>query len=217
MNFSGIIFDMDGVLVDNNEFHYKAFEVFCAKYKIKLIPENYNAYMTGRTNERIMRYLFGEQLTDKEVDDLAYEKEAVFRELYRPFLKPTNGLVELLEIVHSKGVVCAVASNGPFENINFVLDETGIRKYFNVVVNATMVKEGKPAPDIFLKAAELLGKKPNECVVFEDSPTGIKAGVAAHIKVIGVSSTHEEHELVGTEFIVKDFTDNRLNGIFRRQ
>ncbi len=214
MHFSGIIFDMDGVLVDNNEFHYKAFEVFCAKYNIKLIPDNYNAYMTGRTNERIMRYLFGEQLTDEEVDDLAYEKEAVFRELYRPFLKPTEGLVALLENVHAKGVVCAVASNGPFENINFVLDETGIRNYFKVVVNATMVKEGKPAPDIFLKAAELLGKKPDECVVFEDSPTGIKAANAAHIKVIGLSSTHEEYELGGTEFIVKDFTDKRLVAIF---
>ncbi len=214
MKFSAIIFDMDGVLVDNNDFHYSSFESFCKKYKLDFSPEIYHTHITGRTNEMILRYLFGEQLTNTEIEALAFEKEAIYREIFRPHMHPAKGLTELLASIHAKGIVCAVASNGPFENIDFVLDETGIRKYIKVVVNATMVKAGKPAPDVYLKAAELLGKSTSECVVFEDSPTGINAALAANIKVIGMSTTHETHELIGTEFIIKDFTDPRLGEIF---
>lgn len=214
MKFSSIIFDMDGVLVDNNDFHYRSFEAFCQKYNLTITPEIYNVHITGRTNEMILRYFFGNDITQEKIDELAFEKEAIYRDIFRPSIKPAPGLTQLLEKIYSKGITCAVASNGPFENIDFVLDETGIRKYFKTVVNATMVKEGKPAPDIYLKAAELLGKSTKDCVVFEDSPTGIKAALAAGIKVIGMSTTHEEHELQGVEFIIKDFTDPRLENLF---
>ncbi len=210
MKFSALIFDMDGVLVDNDEFHYRSFEMFCEKYNIKLTPELYTTKITGRTNEVILAGLFGAGITPERISDLAFEKEALYREIFKPFIKPAKGLLELLESAYKKKIPCGVASNGPFENIDFVLDELGIRKYFKVVVNATMVKEGKPAPDIYLKAAELLGHSTENCVVFEDSPTGIKAARAAKIKVIGLSTTHKEHELIDTEFIVKDFTDPRL-------
>jgi beta-phosphoglucomutase len=215
-NITALLFDMDGVLVDNDAFHFKSFEIFCKKYGITFSSEFYTSTITGRTNEAIMRALFGEGITLQEVNKLAFEKEKIYRDIFKPYIKLPNGLLELLELANKKNVSCAVASNGPFENIDFVLDETGIRKYFTVAVNATMVKEGKPAPDIYLKAAELLGKTVQECVVFEDSPTGIKAAVAANIKVIGLSTTHKEDELKGTEFIVSDFTDKRLQAIFEK-
>ncbi len=205
---------MDGVLVDNDEFHYRSFEIFCEKYNIKFTPELYNTKITGRTNEMILSFLFGESISPQRINELAFEKEAIYREIFKPSIKPAHGLLELLERAYRKDIPCAVASNGPFENIDFVLDETGIRKYFKALVNATMVKEGKPAPDIYLKAAELLGHSTDDCVVFEDSPTGIKAAHAAKIKVIGLSTTHEEHELLNTAFIVKDFSDKRLLEIF---
>ncbi|HVD96672.1 MAG TPA: HAD family phosphatase [Cytophagaceae bacterium] len=213
MKFSAIIFDMDGVLVDNNDFHYRSFEVFCKKYKLTLTPEIYNTFITGRTNEMILKYFFGENITPSEVEQLTYEKEALYRELYKPYIKPAPGLANFLETSFEKGIKFAVASNGPIENIDFVLDETNIRSYFSVIVNASMVKQGKPAPDIYLKAAEMLGKDTKDCVVFEDSPTGIRAALAAHIKVIGLTTTHAPHELIGTEFVVKDFSDDRLNEI----
>ena len=213
MKFSALIFDMDGVLVNNDEFHYRSFEMFCEKYGITITPEIYTTKITGRTNEVILKGLFGDSISPEKINELAYEKEAIYRDIFKPYIKPAEGLVELLERAYRKNIPCAVASNGPFENIDFVLDETGIRKYFNVIVNATMVKEGKPAPDIYLKAAELLGHSTDECIVFEDSPTGIKAARTAKIKVIGLSTTHKEHELLDTEFIVKDFTDKRLEEI----
>jgi beta-phosphoglucomutase len=214
MKFSALIFDMDGVLVDNDEFHYRSFEIFCEKYNINLTPELYNTKITGRTNEMILKFLFGDSITPQRIHDLAYEKEAIYRDIFKAHIKPANGLMELLERAYKKNIPCAVASNGPFENIDFVLDETEMRKYFKVIVNATMVKEGKPAPDIYLKAAELLGYSTDNCVVFEDSPTGIKAARAAKIKVIGLNTTHEDHELKDVEFIVKDFTDKKLLEIF---
>ena len=204
---------MDGVLVDNNDFHYKAFEVFCQKYKLDFSHEIYHKNITGRTNEMILQYLFGD-ISVERVNELAFEKEQFYRDIFRPVMQPANGLLVLLERIHEKGITCAVASNGPFENIDFVLDELNIRKYFNVVINPTMVKAGKPAPDIYLKAAELLSKSVDDCVVFEDSPTGIVAARAANIKVIGLTTTHEAHELIDTEFIISDFTDQRLREIF---
>ncbi len=214
MNIKALIFDMDGVLVNNDEFHYRSFELFCEKYGIVFTHELYTTKITGRTNEAILTGLFGASLTAERINELAFEKEAIYRELFKPFIKPANGLLEFLESAYKKNIPCAVGSNGPFENIDFVLDELGIRKYFKAIVNATMVKEGKPAPDVYLKAAELLGHTPNDCVVLEDSPTGIKAAKAAKIKVIGLSTTHAEDELIDTEFIVSDFTDRRLYEIF---
>jgi HAD superfamily hydrolase (TIGR01509 family) len=119
-------------------------------------------------------------------------------------------LKAFLEKAKSLNIPAAVASNGPMENIDFVLDETGIRPSFKAVVNARMVKEGKPAPDIYLKAAELLGYSTNECVIFEDSPTGIKAGNSAGIDVVGLLTTHREDEIQNVLFTCQDFTDARI-------
>jgi beta-phosphoglucomutase len=205
---------MDGVLVDNNEFHYRSFEMFCHKYQLPMNPEIYNNHITGRTNEMILEYLFKRKIEPEESARLAFEKEAIYRDLFRPSIQAAPGLKELLAMTAQKNIPCAVASNGPIENIDFVLDETGIRPYFSVVINASMVKQGKPAPDIYLKAAELLGKSTDECIVFEDSPIGIKAARAAQIKVIGLTTTHREDELHDTEFIIQDFTDPRLKDVF---
>ncbi len=205
---------MDGVLVDNGDFHYKSFEAFAKEHQLPFNAEIYHRDITGRTNESIMKNLFGDKINDAQIAQYAYDKEALYREMYKPFMKMPVGLAELLEAFEKKNISCAVASNGPFENIDFVLDELNIRKYFKYVVNATMVKHGKPAPDVYLKAAELLGTPTENCLVFEDSPTGIEAAIAAGIKVIGITSTHQASELIGTAYIVKDFSDPAIKKLF---
>lgn len=201
---------MDGVLVDNNEFHYRAFKAFCDKYNVEMNEEIYNTKITGRTNEMIMEYLFGIHATPERGEEWAQEKEALYREIYRKHMVPAPGLKAFLEKAQQLGIPASVGSNGPMENLDFVLDETGIRFAFKAVVNARMVKYGKPAPDVYLKCAELMGFKPEECVIFEDSPTGIKAGNAAGIDVVGLTTTHREDELQNVIFICKDFTDERI-------
>ena len=205
---------MDGVLVDNGDFHYKSFEAFAQEHNLPFNEEIYHKDITGRTNESIMKNLFGDQVTDAEVARYAYDKEELYRKMYKPFIKIPAGLADLLNIFEKKGITCAVASNGPFENIDFVLDELNIRRHFKYLVNATMVKHGKPAPDVYLKAAELLGSPVENCLVFEDSPTGIDAAIAAGIKVIGITTTHQASELIGTTYIVKDFSDPVIINLF---
>jgi beta-phosphoglucomutase len=208
--YKALIFDMDGVLVDNNEFHYRAFKAFCDKYKVEMNEEIYNTKITGRTNEMIMEYLFGIQATPEKGEEWAQEKEALYREIYKDHIVPAPGLVAFLQKAQELGISASVGSNGPMENLDFVLDVIGMRPAFKAVVNARMVKQGKPAPDIYLKCAELMGFKPEDCVIFEDSPTGIKAGNAAGIDVVGLTTTHREDELQNVIFICKDFTDERV-------
>ena len=100
-------------------------------------------------------------------------------------------------------------------NIDFVLDEFGLRPYFKVAVNGHQVDRPKPFPDIYLKAAELLGLEPRECIVFEDSPTGAQAGIAAGMRVVGVETTPTDFQ--GVSLCIKDFNDPKLEVWLARQ
>lgn len=102
-----------------------------------------------------------------------------------------------------------VASNANAANVDFVLEEAGLSSFFRVAVSGGQVLRGKPFPDIFLKAAELLGAPADECVVFEDSTTGVEAGLAAGMQVVGISTTHDE--LPGVSILVRDFNDEALD------
>lgn len=119
---------------------------------------------------------------------LEAEKEGEYRELYRPHLAPLRGANELLERLHANGVKLAVASSAPPENRALVIDGLGWQRRFDAVV-ASEGLPGKPAPDIFLAAAEALGIAPRECVAFEDAVNGVRAAVAAGMKVVGITTT----------------------------
>jgi beta-phosphoglucomutase-like phosphatase (HAD superfamily) len=95
------------------------------------------------------------------------------------------------------------------------LDGLAVRKYFSVIVGSAMVERAKPAPDIYLKAAELLNASPSECVVFEDAIAGIEAARAAGMKVVGVASSMSAEALRNTDFVIKDFTEINLSDILR--
>jgi beta-phosphoglucomutase-like phosphatase (HAD superfamily) len=103
----------------------------------------------------------------------------------------------------------AIGSNAEPANIDFVLDHFGFRPYFQVTVNGQQVEHGKPAPDIYLRAAELLGAKPQNCIVFEDSPTGVEAGIAAGMRVVGVETTPTAYDRV--DLRIDNFLDPRLD------
>jgi HAD superfamily hydrolase (TIGR01509 family) len=117
------------------------------------------------------------------------------------------GVTEFLE--RHKSWPMAIGSNAEPANIDFTLDHFGLRPYFKVMVDGHQVARGKPFPDIYLKAAELLGLKPEQCIVFEDSPTGAAAGLAAGMRVVGVETT-PTHFQEGVSLSIKDFTDPAL-------
>lgn len=201
----GIIFDMDGVIVDNYLFHIDAWGEFCKRHGLNFESEDFTKKYFGKNNADILKALFGRILADAEVHQLGEEKEAIYRELYQPHIKPLDGLVNFMKELKILGKKIAIASSAPQSNIDFVVNNTGIKVYIDVTVNGNMVKLGKPNPDIFLKASELLGIQPANCLVFEDSFSGIQAAINAGMQVVAVATTHKKEEHNPKLTIISDF------------
>jgi beta-phosphoglucomutase len=109
--------------------------------------------------------------------------------------------------LQESGIIIAMATSAPTENVDFVLDHTGIRKYFRSIIDASMIGVGKPSPEIYLKAAEVLQLPVEACLVFEDSFHGIESARRAGMKVVGVATTHPSEKLTGTAKNISDFTE----------
>lgn len=206
-----VIFDMDGVLVDNMAIHMEAFRQMVLRYNLSEGEDNDFAYLNGRGNEDIVRALFPAEIVEaKGAEALGQEKEALYREIYAPTIAPVAGLKELLQALRRGGYRCAVGSSGPKENVAFVLDRCDIEEFFEVRISGDMVTRCKPDPEIFLTAAERLGAEPSECLVFEDSASGIEAARRAGMEVIALATTHSAEHLTKhaqAERIINDFTE----------
>jgi beta-phosphoglucomutase len=203
------LFDMDGVLVDNTDFHVNAWLQFAQKHNRPLTKEQYIENINGRVSADAMGYVFQRPITPGELIVLTEEKESIYRELYRPHLQPAPGLLAFLSALQSAGIKLAVGTSAPQSNVGFTLDGLPLRPFFDAVVDASMIHRGKPDPEIYLTAANRVGAEPAHCVVFEDAFAGIEAGLRAGMKVIAVATTHTRDELVdiGASLIVDDFTE----------
>lgn len=125
----GVLFDMDGVLVNNTQAHVKAFEIFCERYGVEDWQHKLQTAF-GMGNDDIMRLILPEEIIrEKGMKALGEEKEAIYREVYAPEIRPVRGLVELLEELRRRGIRCAVGSSGCRENVDFVLSNCGITDY----------------------------------------------------------------------------------------
>lgn len=197
------IFDMDGVLIDSNPTHKVALQQFCREHGFELTEQQLREKIYGRTNRDWLLNLFG-HLPEETIKKYAWEKEALFRELYTD-IAPLNGLLNFLKKMDLAAIPRAIATSAPRENVDFTLKHTGIGPYFQTILDDSFVTKGKPDPEIYLKSCAALGLKPENCVVFEDSLSGVKAGKAAGCKVVGLTTTHTADELSETDFSIADF------------
>jgi beta-phosphoglucomutase len=203
----GLIFDMDGVLIDSNPYHLKSWLLFAKQIGIDLKEEEFPTRVYGKTNEEILRQAFPEE-KDTQIQAWSDEKEALYRTLFEPEFSLADGLVEFLEALKTLGIPMAVASNAPKANVDFALDLGGIRSYFEVVLYAGLVSRPKPAPDIYLESARRMGFQPMDCAVVEDSPTGLEASVSAGCTSIAITSTFPAADLLSyTSHIVGSFAE----------
>jgi len=202
----GLLFDMDGVLIDSTPAHTRAWEIYLQR--LGRPPNGIGRLMHGKRNDQIVRAVFGAELDDESVFRHGAAKERVYRELMAPVLKQhvVAGAGAFLEV--GRGAACAVASNAEPANIDFVLDGTGFRQYFAAVVDGHQVTHPKPHPEIYLLAAERLGRHPGRCIVFEDSLAGVRAARAAGMKVAGVETSLRP--VPETDLSIRDFEDPRL-------
>jgi len=201
-----VIFDMDGVIVDNSAFHFEAWAAYCDKKGLPFSREELNGWF-GATNMEILTKIYGRKIYRTEAIKMGKEKEAIYRQMFGPVLAPVHGLPHLLQELKSLNFRLAVATSAPTENVDFVLDNTHTRKYFDAIVDASEIKKGKPSPEIYLKASRKLRVKPSHCLVFEDAFFGIEAARNAGIKVVGLSTTHSPEELTGTALNIRDFSE----------
>lgn len=208
MKVVAFLFDMDGVIVDSNPFHKIALKQFCKKYGHDLSEEELIQKIYGRTNKDWLVNVFG-KLDQEKLRQYADEKEALFRDLYKDDIKPVNGLIDFLKKLDDLKIARAIGTSAPKANVDFTLFKTATQKYFNTILDESFVSIGKPDPEIYIKSAAALGFKPENCIVIEDSLSGVKAGKSAGCKVIGITTTHSAQELTETDFIINDF--NKLD------
>jgi HAD superfamily hydrolase (TIGR01509 family) len=205
----GLLFDMDGVLVNNLDIHRQAFAEFFRQYNVVRTFDDLSRVF-GKGNDDIMGELMPSDIVERVgIRELGYQKEAIYREIYAPIITPQPGLIDFLAAAEASGLRCAVGSSGYRVNVDFVLERCAIQRHFGAIVAGDEVTRCKPDPEIYLTAAEKLGLKPSECVVFEDAEAGIEAAKRAGIKVVALATTFSREFLANTDAdaIVDDFTE----------
>jgi beta-phosphoglucomutase family hydrolase len=184
MPLQALVFDMDGTLVDNMRHHEQAWIEFFKRRGRSIDPPTFFAQTAGRHNREIMLDWVSPTLTPQDIANLAEEKEALYRSLYAPQRKAVTGFDAFAAQARAAGLKLAVATSAPPANVAFILDALNLRRYFDVVVDATSVKRGKPHPDIYLAAAQQLGVQAAQCMAFEDAPAGVESALAAGMQCV---------------------------------
>lgn len=202
-----VIFDMDGVIVDNGKYHKQAWDVFCKRHNIVFSEEKFRTVFFGRTNEEILPDLFNRILSKREIKKFGDEKEAVYREIYSLELKAAPGFDHFFKELKNNKIPVGVATSAPKENVDFVLQGLGIQHLIDVVVDDSMVSKGKPSPEIYIKTASLLNTSPEQCVVFEDSMSGTRAAFDAGAKVVALTTTLPAEEHKFAHLLINDFSE----------
>lgn len=210
----GLVFDMDGVLVDSNPIHSQAWVAFNREYGLDT-TESMRQSMYGKRNDEIIREFFGDGLTPGEIARRGAAKEALYRQMVGDNVERilVPGVKRFLE--EHRDAPMAVASNAEPANVDFVLNRSGLRSYFRAVVDGHQVNRPKPYPDVYLRAARLLGIPPANCVIFEDSLSGVEAAHAAGARVVGLLTTHAQ--LPGVRLAIPHFGDVKLESWLREQ
>ncbi|MBN1441461.1 MAG: HAD family phosphatase [Planctomycetes bacterium] len=206
----GVLFDMDGVLADTEACHVEAWVRLMDRHGAADVPADLIRATFGQTNDTIIPrlYRYAGQPAPERLGELSREKETFFREAARGRLKPLRGLPRFLDWLRKRGIPLAIGTSAPIENVRFLLDEFGWNRYFCVVVDRSRFAAGKPAPDCFLKAAELLRMPPERVLVFEDSMHGLLAARRGRFQPCAVGTTLPEAELRRhARWVIRDFRD----------
>jgi beta-phosphoglucomutase family hydrolase len=191
------IFDIDGTIIDSMPAHNRSWEVFFERHGHQLDWDGFYQRTAGRTGVEMMREFFGNR-PQAELQALAQEKEAIYRELFAPpAFHEVAGFTAFARAARVEGIKLACATAGTADNIAFALKHLGLENFFDAVAGGHEVARGKPAPDIFLLAAQRMGAAPETCVVFEDAPLGIEGARRAGMFGVGLTTGVAAAELTG--------------------
>lgn len=207
MNQYAVLFDMDGVICHTNPHHAKAFEAFFDQYNIPYTQKEFEDHMYGKHNSHIMTYFFKRPIHGEELLKLEREKEQLFRDLYKDKVEAIPYFKNFLADLKAHNFKTAVCTSAPRANMDLIIDQLDIRKDMQSLMSSEDVTLHKPHPEVYVKSASRLGIDPTNCIVFEDSFSGITAGLNAGMKVVAVLSTHTKEELPKCSFYIKDYSE----------
>jgi beta-phosphoglucomutase len=209
----GVIFDMDGVLVDSHPIHMRTWKRFLFSVGLSVDDHNMEFILEGRKQGDILRHFLGD-LCEEQVSMYGEQKDKCYREESRA-IEAMPGVREFIEQLDRESIKMAVASCGGAKRVNHILDVLGLRKHFQVVVTGDDVSEGKPDPAIFKIAAKRLNLDGESVLVIEDSVSGVQAAKAAGMKCLGIAVPRRAQNLLkaGADRVVSSFCELSLESV----
>jgi beta-phosphoglucomutase len=197
----GVIFDLDGVLIDSGWAHKQAWFDLAEKEGLRMSDEFfYNTF--GMQNVQIIPMLVGKDLPPDELENLSEWKEQRYRSLISGKLVLSPGAEDLLHELKENGFLLAIGSSAPKANLDIIFQRLKLDHYIDAAVTKEEVAKGKPDPETFLRAARKLSLAPRDCVVVEDAIPGIEAGRAAGMMVVALTTTRDREDLLGADMVV---------------
>jgi beta-phosphoglucomutase len=217
MAFKAFIFDLNGTMINDMDFHIKAWsQVLNEDLGANLGWEEVKKEMYGKNSELLVRIFGEDRFTDEEMHELSIGKEKKYQAAYLEHLRLIDGLPNFLENAKKSGISMAIGSAAIMFNIDFVLDNLNIRHYFSSIVSADDVTISKPHPETYLEAAAKMSVLPKDCLVFEDAPKGVEAALNAGMQAVVISTMHEAHEFATYPNIycfIRDYNDPQLQAL----
>jgi beta-phosphoglucomutase family hydrolase len=208
-NGKGVIFDLDGVLIDSGWAHKQAWFDLAEKEGLEFSDKFFNDTF-GMQNAQIIPMLVRRELVPGELEDMSDWKEQRYRDIVSEKLSLSQGAEKLLAELKEKGFRLAIGSSAPKVNLDLIFRCLKLDNYINACVTKEDVKNGKPSPETFLKAAQKLSLLPRHCVVVEDAVHGIEAARAAGMPVIALTTTRDREDLSGADIIADNLDELKV-------
>ena len=218
MSNKAFLFDLNGTIIDDMEFHARAwYDVLNNELHANLSREEVKSQMYGKNDELLIR-IFGEGYFTKErMRELSVEKEKEYQKAFTPHLKLINGLDVFLEKAYQQNIPMAIGTAAILFNVDYILDGLHLRKFFKSIISADDVAISKPDPETFITCADQLGVGYDQCIVFEDSSKGVESALRAGMQAVVIKTYHTIEEfshLPNVLMAVDDYTDPALQQLF---
>ena len=197
----GVIFDVDGVLLNSYQMHFECWRSLAAEDGITITESEFRT-LFGRRGPEIARQVWGPEFSEQQVVSIHRRKQALYRESLQRNLPAMDGAVQLIDGLVEAGMALAVGSSAPPANVELTLQRLNRKQAFSAIVTGNDVTQGKPDPRVFLLAAQRMGLEPFHCAVIEDAPVGIAAAVTAGMTAIALLGTAQAHRFPQAHLVV---------------
>lgn len=214
MRNKAFIFDLNGTMIDDMDFHIRAWHAILTSLGAELSVEQVKLECYGK-NEELLERIFPGRFSNEEMQAMILQKENTYQLEFKPHLKLISGLESFLQKAYAESIPMGIGSAALPMNINYVLDGLHIRHYFKAIVSAVDVTISKPHPETFLSCAKQLGVEPENCIVFEDSPKGVLAAKTAGMPCVVLTTMHSADEFEGADNILLKVPDYARDAIIR--